>query len=296
MKRNIAKLAVVLGLAGALAAPTSALAWGAQGHRTVAAIAAQLLPPAKLKAMDALMSKLKSNKNFIDSASYADEYLRNAEPQTKPWHFADLVDGGPDARHFACVAPNPKTHVMETCLFDELAANLAIIRQGKHDAAEAVALSWVIHLVGDLHQPLHMEDADVGGNFFPVTYRSSGACIGTSKAELHSVWDDCLVGEAETGLASGPHGQSVAFAAALLGPIKTYKGRPEINPSVADPWYDWGDASHALAIKVAYDHLKKHDDLKDPYILAPNNAMTTAKTQLLTAGIRLAYLLDTNFK
>ena len=74
---------------------------------------------------------------------------------------------------------------METCLFDELAANLAILRQGKHDAAEAVALSWVIHLVGDLHQPLHVEAKDVGGSFFPVTYRGSSACIGTSKVELH---------------------------------------------------------------------------------------------------------------
>jgi hypothetical protein len=271
------KIGALMALAIIAVSPTQALAWGGTGHRTVAAVAAALLPPDKLARMNALMQKLEKDNNFIDGASYPDEYLRNVDPSKGSWHFADMPDQGA----FAC----------NGCLFDRLGQNLAIIRQGKGDKAEAVALSWVIHLVGDLHQPLHMSNRDRGGNDFAVTYRGKAKCIGTSHVELHSVWDDCLVGEAA-------HGRTpTQFAAALLGPIKTYKGRPEVaNLASPSPWLAWGNDSHQLAMSVAFDHLSSKADLGDSYVLAPGNAMQTAEQQILKGGIRLAALLDANFK
>src|SRR5260370_387133 len=72
--------------------------------------------------------------------------------------------------------------------------------------AKALAMSWVSHLTGDLHQPLHVTDrGDRGGNQFNVTYHGRTSCrvsnsSGTqAKVELHSVWDGCLVFTLENG-------------------------------------------------------------------------------------------------
>lgn len=259
-------------------APTSAFAWGAVGHRTVAAIAVRLLPPAKVAKMSAIMASLEKDNDVIDGASYPDEYLRNAAPQFNNWHFADLPD---DGSRYDC---------KNDCLFYALDKELAVVREGNGDKAEAVALAWVIHLVGDLHQPLHMTGRDKGGNHFAVTYRGQDTCIGTAHVELHSVWDDCLVGELANGRSPD------ALAKDLLGDITTYSSRPEIASAGATPWFQWGDESHALANGVGFDHLQKGQDLGDAYILGDSGAIATVKRQLLTAGIRLAYLLDKNFR
>src|SRR5262249_19756255 len=145
------------------------------------------------------LRKLEQNNNFIDSASYADEFLRSHDPAHKlnPWHFADLPD---DGSTFNC----------GQCLFNALPANLAKVRKAKNDKATAVAISWVIHLVGDLHQPLHMSGRLRGGNQFNVTYRGKTECKnfegGAAKVELHSAWDDCLV----EALANGRDPQQLA--------------------------------------------------------------------------------------
>jgi S1/P1 Nuclease len=72
--------------------------------------------------------------------------------------------------------------------------------------AKALAMSWVIHLMGDLHQPMHVTDrGDRGGNEFKVTYngrtrcRESNSTGAEAKVELHSAWDSCLVLTLENG-------------------------------------------------------------------------------------------------
>ena len=108
--------------------------------------------------------------------------------------------------------------------------------------------------------------------------------------ELHSAWDDCLVEELVAGA------EPKDYAKQLLGDIKSYKGRPEVAGGGSSPWLKWGDTSHQLANKVAFDSLNKGDDLEDSYIKGPDKALDTVQKQLLAAGIRLAFLLDQNFK
>jgi hypothetical protein len=157
-----------------------------------------------------------------------------------------------------------------------------------------VAIAWVIHLVGDLHQPLHMSGRLRGGNDFHVTYRGKTECKTfqgiEARVELHSAWDDCLVEE----LASGRDPRDVGKQ--ILGNITTYKGRSEIKPDNAEPWLTWGNDSHALANSVAFDTLQDGADLEDSYIKGNGKALDVVRRQLLTAGIRLAFLLDQNFK
>jgi hypothetical protein len=276
----------VAGIALAISAilPTSAFAWGGLGHRTVAAIAADLLPPAKVAKINQIMGQLEIDKNMIDGASYPDEYIRGHDSKHAfdAWHYADIPDANPQS--FKCLTA--KTD----CLFDALSQNLAIVRQNKGDKQEAIALAWVIHLVGDMHQPLHMEATARGGNGINVTYRGSSTCLlysgRSASIHLHQVWDDCLPDE----LAKGRTPQKLA--ADLLGATKTYQGRPELASKTSPPWLDWGSASHELAGSVAMKGASNGTDLQDAYIVGPGHALDTASKQLLTGGIRLAYLLD----
>ncbi len=274
--------AIVLGLISAVfllgSGTQEARAWGGRGHRVVAAIA-MILIPEKAAKLNAILGQLEIDNNFIDSASYPDEYLRSHDlaHQFGPWHYADLPD---DGTKFVC----------DHCLFQALKDNLGIVQAGKGDKDEAAAIAWVIHLVGDLHQPLHMDSRLKGGNDFHVRYRGKAECKnfkgGRAKVELHSVWDDCLVEE----LAAGRDPKQMAKD--LLGPIKTFHGRGETLPNNAQPWLTWGNDSHVLAVKIAFDGLGDGADLGDAYIKGPGKALDVVRQQLLTAGIRLAFLLD----
>jgi len=259
---------------------TDALAWGGRGHRIVAAIA-MLLIPQKAAQMNTILGQLEIDNNFVDAASYPDEFIREHDEGHKfnRWHFANLRD---DNHTFVC----------GECLLKALPDNLAVVHAGKTDKPTAVAISWVIHLVGDLHQPLHMSGRLSGGNDFHVTYRGKTECKNfdgkEAKVELHSAWDDCLVEE----LASGKDPKEMARL--ILGNITTYKGRPEIKPDDSEPWLAWADDSHALANSVAFDGLQDGADLEDAYIKGPGKALDVVQHQLLLAGIRLAFLLDQN--
>ena len=270
---------------GRLVGFNGSVAWGGRGHRIVAAVAVALIP-AKAARIDQILRQLEEDNNIVDAASYPDEFIREHDPkqQFSPWHFADLPD---DGSKLDCASQH--------CLFDALSNNLKIVRQGKKDKKTAVAIAWVIHLVGDLHQPLHMSGRLRGGNDFHVEYRGEDTCKSVflkepAKVELHSAWDDCLVEELAGDVAPKD------YAKQLLGNIRSYKGRPEVAGAGASPWLKWGDKSHELANNVAFDSLNDGDDLEDPYIKGPGKALDTVQQQLLAAGIRLAYLLDQNFK
>src|SRR4051812_27720406 len=106
-RRTATVLVVITAIAGA---STQAHAWGGRGHRIVAAIAAQLIAD-KAARLDAIVQQLEKDNNFVDAASYPDEFIRDHDParQFNPWHFADLPDGG---GQFDCTAQN--------CLFNAL--------------------------------------------------------------------------------------------------------------------------------------------------------------------------------
>jgi len=266
----------------------------------------RLLPAERVAQISAVLQQLettkaKDNNTFVGAAGYPDDFIRSVDKEKKfnPWHFADLVDKG----EFKCEKDVIKevgqkkvktTKVHEECLFKALQDNLAIMKNGKGDKDQAVAIAWVMHLVGDLHQPLHMTGKSAGGNTFPVSYRGQAdGCFDVKEdngLELHKVWDNCLVIEL-----AGPRGPR-DLARDLVGKnLKTYKGRPEVATPGDQPWLAWGDASHALANSVAFKGLKAHDDLRDDYIKAPGKGLDVTRKQLLAAGIRLAFLLDQNF-
>jgi hypothetical protein len=238
---------------------SQALAWGADGRRAVAAIAIKLLPPDKAQAANNLLSNSDVGRDFVDAASYADEVIRERDHRHvfSPWHF---VDWPADAATYSDSFCDPD------CIVNELPKQIEAMRTSTDTEAKALAMSWVIHLMGDLHQPMHVTDrGDRGGNDFKVTYngrtrcRESNSTGAETKVELHSVWDSCLVFTLENGRTFDK------LADDLRGNLTTYKG----HPAASGTMMDWMKETHQAGIDIAYDGLSNGDDLAGVYATEP---------------------------
>jgi hypothetical protein len=180
--------------------PTAALAWGCKGHQTVALIAEKHLTPEARQWVMKLLSENpidpKLNRYcggavrdaMADAATWADDV--RAERKNGPWHYIDIPRGsqrGP-LEPFCGAAG---------CVTKAISEQLAILRDKNADAAKrADALRYVIHFVGDLHQPLHtITNADEGGNCVPVKYfrRNPEEHNHSFSPNLHSLWDTAIL-------------------------------------------------------------------------------------------------------
>ena len=180
-----------------LALAPSAQAWGCRGHEAIAALAEKHLTP---QAKEALLALLTANPidpqlkrycgqrgldPFVDASTWADDE-RGRDPSTAPWHFIDIplsVTHG-SAQAF-CGAGG--------CVLTAITSQLSILKDKNAPAPKrAAALRFVIHFVGDLHQPLHAStNNDRGGNCVPVKYftRNPHERKNSYTPNLHHVWD-----------------------------------------------------------------------------------------------------------
>ena len=147
-------------LAVILAIPQAVLAWGREGHEIIVIVAEHYMRPETAAAM----RKLLAPESPEEASGWADEY-RHGHRETGPWHYIDipLADSRVD---LARECPNGDCVIAKTKQF------LALLKDPKADKnAKAQALRFVIHFVGDLHQPLHDEDnGDKGGNIRHVIF------------------------------------------------------------------------------------------------------------------------------
>src|SRR5262249_3131375 len=172
-----------------------------EGHRAVVYIAARLLSPAALAKARAILKASPADpslKRFcdpvaddplVDDASWADDY-REVEPSTFGWHFINVP------RQAALTSSNEPTYGPRgACAVDATVAQSATVTTSNDPKAKANALRFVVHFVGDLHQPLHTTtNGDRGGNCVPVTYfdrapRESPTAPNDYSPNLHGVWD-----------------------------------------------------------------------------------------------------------
>jgi hypothetical protein len=181
--------AVLIALAAAAGAP-AARAWGPQGHRTVGAIADRLLTPqahavvAQLLQGDLDKFGNPSGRTTLEAVSvWADEI--KGTPASRPrWHYDNRPVCGSLPRWRYC--PDGQ------CNSAQLERLIGVLREPHAAPRERnEALKWVVHLVGDIHQPLHAADnGDRGGNDVQVAL----AGVRTRGREsLHRAWDGELV-------------------------------------------------------------------------------------------------------
>jgi len=282
-------------LSAALAAfalsPSFALAWGRTGHAVVADIARGYLTPKAAAAVDALLAAdpdALTEKDLGSRASWADAYRRDHK-ETSEWHFADVELDHPDLAEacfgFAASAKPASTGPAKDCVVNRLDAFERELADPATDPAERLlAFKFVLHFVGDLHQPLHAADnQDKGGNCVPL------AMGGPRTINLHSYWDGVVVD------ALGPDAATIAA-----------KLSAQITPAERKAWEvgdakTWAMESFQLAKSVAYTVDSKPGCSNDTAPVAlpegyAEKAQATAALQLKRAGVRLALELNRAFE
>ncbi|MGN6850212.1 MAG: S1/P1 nuclease [Sphingomicrobium sp.] len=159
--------------------PSPALAWGRTGHRVVAAIADTELSGLARANVEEILGPSES---LDEAATWPDDMRADPSPfwqkQASPWHYVTL--NGIVYDH----AP-PTGDALEA-----LAKFSAVLKDPNASRADKqTALRFIVHLVGDLHQPLHAgKCCDKGGNDVKVTWFGK-------PTNLHAVWDSALVDE-----------------------------------------------------------------------------------------------------
>jgi nuclease S1 len=198
---------LALGLALALAASPAAMAWSALGHRLVGELAERHLGPAA-EAQVKLLLAGEPEPSLAGVATWADD-LRNTDPEafkrTGRWHYINTPPGAGCAYVPARDCPDGE------CVIAAIERQRAILADRNQPlAARRDALKFVVHFVGDVHQPLHATNhTDKGGNDFqvslrtdlePEAYARKRYVDGVMGTNLHSVWDYYILGSERLGL------------------------------------------------------------------------------------------------
>lgn len=163
----------------AFVAVADVFAWGQKGHDVVAEIARRHFTTAAADSVDAIFDGMSPVywANWLDNASHTPEYA-----YTKTWHYKNVNDS---------VAYEDVAPVASGDIVTALRAQIAVLADNAADKAQkALALKIVVHLMGDLHQPMHLgHKTDLGGNKTQVRFFDRGT-------NLHAVWDSSIPGAA----------------------------------------------------------------------------------------------------
>lgn len=264
-QRRIApRLALAATACFPLAAPPSAGAWGPQGHRVIARVAAERLTP---EARAAIKDLLHPGDTLPDIAPWADHEGHEKYPGSAPWHYVNIpiterryADGN-DAKRADNVL-----HKLDH--YRKVLAD----RSAPHRDRQT-ALLFVVHFVGDLHQPLHVGDNhDRGGNQTQVRFAGQGT-------NLHQLWDSGLIHQ--IGGNDRAWADRVGRAITPEASARWSRGTPE----------GWADES-LRAAKVAYQDLDGYPRtvesgyaLGDAYLRQVEPILVE---QLARASVRLA--------
>lgn len=257
--RRSRALPAVLTLLVLFGLPRTSAAWGPNGHRVVARIAESHVAPSTARAIEALIGP----ESLVRVATWADEIRSDPTwDRAAPWHYINIpegetldeVDRAPDGdvlsaiERFAGVLRDPEAA----------------------DADRATALKFLVHFVGDVHQPLHAGyGADRGGNEVLVLWFGD-------PTDLHAVWDSELVEH-----------QKLSFSE--MAELLDHPTPEQVAEWQAASPREWIAESRALLDRV-YDLGDRH--LGWDYAAA---ATPIVERRLLQAGVRLAGVLDSVF-
>lgn len=198
--RTICRAAALLAV---LTISGTANAFGAEGHQLIGELAeAQLTVGARAEVTRLLAAEPGATLSSI--STWADE-IRSR--QTASWHYVNLPPEN-------CSYERARDCHDGQCSVEALSRQVAILRSKATDDQRLAALKWVVHLVGDLHQPLHAGfKGDKGGNLYQVRAFGRGT-------NLHSLWDSGLIRNRAGGL------NAMRTAAATTGVAAATEPRP----------------------------------------------------------------------
>ncbi|HZS56874.1 MAG TPA: S1/P1 nuclease [Bryobacteraceae bacterium] len=273
--------------------PFCAFGWWETGHQTVARIAAAHLTPAARTRMARILNVSDTPEAVADALAKASTWADDTKNETKTgeWHYIDLA------------LQDHKTDIPLRCKAD----NCAPVRIGLFAAqlanppiearwSQLDSLRYLIHFVGDVHQPLHaISDADLGGNCERLD-----PPVDTAK-NLHSLWDGGIIRAMDV--------DDKALAASLEQEIQGFDSARQAELVRGDQ-NDWAWESHEVAIQDVY--YKLHIPVEAPMFpancseapaeitefkvpvdtLYVDSMKPVVREQLIKGGLRLAKMLN----
>lgn len=272
-----------------LAPAQAALAWGPEGHRMVGDVAARFLnPKANAQVLDLLGNdrladgQPSGRRTLGEIANWADEIKETHWGKRRgPWHYDDVPLCGKSAYEEYC--RNGR------CASAQLARHIGILADesaGRRRRNEA--LKWIVHLAGDIHQPLHAANRrDRGGNRVQVSFFGERDNPPYGTVNLHAIWDVHMVRR----LISERGGERAIISAPIFEGDRDAWARGSIP--------DWIGESHRLARDVAYPLLPVPSACSNKITgVVPidgeyySRAAPVIEAQIRKAGIRLARVLN----
>ena len=299
------------------AIPIQVQAWGCEGHEIVALIAMKHLQPQVASQVNAILAaspvsptlkrycRILGLPAMAEVASWADD-VRSEQPDTAPYHFIDIpLNATRDTYDITQVCH-------QTCVVDVIGKFAQQLKTSTDPKARADALRFIIHFVGDIHQPLHDEtNGDRGGNCVPVEYEEEDPRQTNREHEdyfpnLHAVWDTDII---QTMLAR--HDMTLEEFAEFLNQryqprmprwnsgqpidwaweghdaaIAAYRALPANVPRDANVQVNSCADNNHVGVRMADLHImlgERYDNVSSPIV----------EEQLTKAGVRLAALLNT---
>ena len=266
MKRLICTLAC--------AAAANAFAWGADGHSVIAEIAQRRMTPEARLEMERLLGP---GVSLASLSSWGDD-IRPDRPETSNWHYINC----PVKQDTYDLAVVCKATPTGDCIVAAMQRQRATLTCPSGDEKRREALKWAVHLIGDLHQPLHTITEERGGNLIKVDVDiRNGKCPRCpprrTQENLHSVWDSVLISNKEWN-----------WGAYVTRLETTWLSSPEAKGAEAGTVEDWMLASHRVAAQ-AWDWLPADKLIGDEYF---TKVIPLIDRQLALGGIRLARFLN----
>ncbi|KAG9239912.1 putative nuclease PA3 [Calycina marina] len=274
-----------------LAALQGVDAWGALGHATVGYVAQNYLSAAaQTWAQDILVDN--STSYLASVASWADTYRSTtAGAFSAPFHYIDAQDSPPSS----CNVDYARDCTTAGCSISAIANYTQRVADGRLTADNTqIALKFLIHLLGDITQPLHDEALDVGGNTIIVTFD------GYTSDNLHSDWDTYIPEKLIGGYALA---DAQTWANTLIADIDT-----GIYQSLAASWISgdsitssaniittatkWATDANALVCTVVMPDGVEALQTGDLYPTYYNSVVPTVEMQIAKGGYRLANWLN----
>jgi hypothetical protein len=264
---------------------STAIAWGDQGHRVTGLVAQRLLTKDAAASIKALMG----SNDLGAMALYMDKNkisLENKIHGSKEWHYDDRP---------VCDAQATKANYCPdgNCASTQITRNYRVlIDSHSSDDEKRFAVYVLIHLVGDIHQPLHSSDHDdAGGNGIKADFTLPNGTKRTNK--LHSAWDTDFV------KAAFDTSDERVIAQGLVDRYSTKLADWQKGAAAS-----WLGESYKLATSLAYGKLPNWacpaDDfgtdkkvmLDEVYV---TEAVGVVPEQLAKGGARIAFLLNRAF-
>jgi S1/P1 Nuclease len=247
-----------------------ARAWGPEGHSIVAEIAQRHLSPA---AASKVHDVLGGNISLASIASWADD-ARELVPKSYNWHFVDIPL---DATNYD-PARDCQDLPRGDCVINAIARNKMVLADAQASPKDRQeALKFIVHFIGDVHQPLHTVKDYVGGNEFPVTFFVDPVKKKRETTNLHSVWDNNLI--KVTVWDWGAYVTRIEEGWLPGKDVETLSGGSPV---------DWALAAHKIAVDVAFT-VAINADLGEDYLQLTRPQVDQ---QLGLAGLRLARTLN----